>query len=187
MAREWYYAMDGRQLGPFAEEEFLRLFKSNQLLPDTLVWTQEFTNWVPASSVDGLLPRVQLRHPPPIPGTRSGSAIRGGSTKPGWFEVDGRLNRMEYFLRMLILTPAGAIGSGLINAGKSEVVVIGFTILAVVAVFSSFQIIKRFHDMGESGWWQFFLLIPFLNILLGLGLLFGRGTDGPNRFGEKPA
>lgn len=168
------------------EEEFLSLFQAGRLRPDTLVWTQEFTNWVSASSVDGLLPSVQLKRPPPIPGTCSGSAIRGGSTKPRWFEVDGRLNRMEYFLRMLILTPAGAIGSGLIDAGKSDLVVIGVMLLAGVTVSSSFQIIKRFHDMGDSGWWQLLLLIPFLNILIGLGLLFWPGTDGFNRFGKKP-
>jgi hypothetical protein len=44
--------------------------------------------------------------------------------------------------------------------------------------------IKRFHDIGKSGWWWFTFLIPIYNIHVGIGLLTARGTVGPNQFGE---
>ena len=44
---------------------------------------------------------------------------------------------------------------------------------------------RRLHDLNASGWWQLILLIPFGQFIL-IGLLFFKGTDGPNRFGEEP-
>jgi len=54
--------------------------------------------------------------------------------------------------------------------------------------------IKRLHDLNRSGWWMLALivgpLIPFVNIVAGLGYLiylgFIPGTQGSNRFGHRP-
>lgn len=44
--------------------------------------------------------------------------------------------------------------------------------------------VRRFHDVGKSGWWTLILLTPFLN-LYGIVLTFRR-SDGPNKFGPAP-
>ena len=46
--------------------------------------------------------------------------------------------------------------------------------------------VKRLHDRGRSGWFCLVGVIPFVNIWLTIDLLFLRGTEGPNRFGEDP-
>ena len=47
-------------------------------------------------------------------------------------------------------------------------------------------IIRRWHDLGKSGWFTLLLLIPLLNFLVMLYLWFVRGTAGPNTYGEDP-
>ena len=42
------------------------------------------------------------------------------------------------------------------------------------------QAVKRSHDIGHSGWW---IWIPFYIVWL----LFARGDEGENEYGEAPA
>ena len=46
--------------------------------------------------------------------------------------------------------------------------------------------IRRLHDLDKSAWWILFGLIPILGGILLLVWFAGRGTEGPNRFGEDP-
>ncbi|MDR1498412.1 MAG: DUF805 domain-containing protein [Puniceicoccales bacterium] len=43
-------------------------------------------------------------------------------------------------------------------------------------------VIRRFHDINDSGWLIFLLLIPFVNLVIFLSLIFEPGTDGPNKY-----
>ena len=45
---------------------------------------------------------------------------------------------------------------------------------------------QRFRDIGISGWWVLLLFVPYINLVMGLFLLFVPGTKGANRFGEDP-
>ena len=47
-------------------------------------------------------------------------------------------------------------------------------------------LIKRFHDLGRSGWHYFMLMIPFYNVWVSIQLSFFRGTVGENEFGPDP-
>lgn len=58
---------------------------------------------------------------------------------------------------------------------------IGF-ILIFVSVFS-----KRFHDIGKNGYWGLLGLIPILNTIILIYLIFKKGTSGINKFGEPPS
>ena len=40
--------------------------------------------------------------------------------------------------------------------------------------------IKRLHDFNESGWWSFFIFVPFG----GLYILLNPGTKGANKYSE---
>ena len=42
---------------------------------------------------------------------------------------------------------------------------------------------KRFHDLGNSGWFVLLLPVPIIGFLWFLYLLFGRGQDGDNDYG----
>ncbi len=72
-----------------------------------------------------------------------------------------------------------AMASGALPAGMMLVMI-------PMLVINLFIAIKRLHDLDMSGWWVLLFLVPLLNVLFGLYLLFAPGTDGPNRFGPPP-
>jgi hypothetical protein len=58
MAKDWYYAKDGQQRGPFPETHVRQLAASGQILPHDLVWHDGLAEWVAAQSVVGLMPEA---------------------------------------------------------------------------------------------------------------------------------
>lgn len=47
--------------------------------------------------------------------------------------------------------------------------------------------VKRWHDLGRSGWWVLILLVPLVGLIWTMvanGIV--RGDRGPNRFGPEP-
>ena len=46
--------------------------------------------------------------------------------------------------------------------------------------------VRRLHDINASGWWYLLILIPLVNVVLVLFLLFKQGMAGANRFGPDP-
>lgn len=60
-------------------------------------------------------------------------------------------------------------------------------ILGLFGVVIMLLSIKRFHDMNRSGWFAILMLIPILNLAVGLFWLgFVMGTEGENRYGDDP-
>lgn len=49
--RPWWYVSEGRRTGPISSGELHRLLSGGTLLPDTLVWKQGMTGWLPAGSL----------------------------------------------------------------------------------------------------------------------------------------
>lgn len=43
--------------------------------------------------------------------------------------------------------------------------------------------IRRLHDQNLSGWWSLLLIVPILNFLFFLYLLYNKGDDGMNKYG----
>lgn len=48
---QWYYAQDGRQVGPFTEEEFRALVDSGKVTGNTLVWHAGMKEWAAFGSL----------------------------------------------------------------------------------------------------------------------------------------
>lgn len=46
--------------------------------------------------------------------------------------------------------------------------------------------VRRLHDLGKSGWWYFYGLIPLLGWFTMLVWLCRKGTAGSNQFGVDP-
>ena len=44
-AKQWHYALDGEQKGPFSEEDFERLISAGVVGRDTMVWTDGMAAW----------------------------------------------------------------------------------------------------------------------------------------------
>ena len=46
--------------------------------------------------------------------------------------------------------------------------------------------VRRLHDIGKSGWWSIFGLVPVAGQILLVAWNCRHGTSGPNRFGADP-
>jgi uncharacterized RDD family membrane protein YckC len=57
---EWYYLLDGQQLGPVGSRELKVLADKGRLQPTDLIWRDGLTNWVPAARVKGLFPDTDV-------------------------------------------------------------------------------------------------------------------------------
>ena len=60
--------------------------------------------------------------------------------------------------------------------------VIGLMAIVMLVVAWIFMI-RRLHDIDMAGWWSLLILLPLVNIIFGLYLMFKSGTPGANNFG----
>lgn len=62
-----------------------------------------------------------------------------------------------------------------------------FAILGLIGLWSSVALtVKRWHDVGQTGWFAILTLPPFANFMMFVLLCLLPGTRGPNRFGPDP-
>ena len=61
-----------------------------------------------------------------------------------------------------------------------------FLIIIVLTVSSIMLSIRRLHDCDKSGYWYILVLVPIVNLVLWLYLLFQPGTAGENKYGPDP-
>jgi hypothetical protein len=71
--RNWFYASEGQQKGPFPEAQLRDLIARGMVRPDTLVWTEGMSGWQKAGEIPGLVsssgvpPAIrQPGSPPPV-------------------------------------------------------------------------------------------------------------------------
>jgi len=111
------------------------------------------------------------------------------------FSMEGRLGRLQYFLRLCAVYGSVLVGSlvvGLLlgatmgRAGQQLSPVFGALTGLAGAVVMAFQAVKRLHDLDRPGTHYWLLLVPIYGLYLGLLLLFKKGTDGSNRYGNNP-
>lgn len=125
------------------------------------------------------------------------SAPKTETYQPKIFSTQGRIGRLRYlaycFASYLILIPfiiIGVIVASVMGAdSETYASITGIaTITAYIPMMIFFFIIakRRLNDMNQSGWLSLTILIPLVNIFIGLWLLFGRGTEGQNNHGPAP-
>ena len=99
-------------------------------------------------------------------------------------KFEGRSGRPEYWWWVLAYTVAyvaayllgGVVGAGRLLAG----------LLALAMLVPNVAVsVRRFHDIGKSGWWCLLFLIPIVNLIVWL-FFFTKPSDGPNQYGAGP-
>lgn len=95
----------------------------------------------------------------------------------------GKGEETLYFILGIYLGLVVAFGEG---AGAETLTAIIF--LAYIPIFSVTFIftIRRFHDIDWSGWWVVATMLPLINLVFLLILLFKGGAADSNRFGNPP-
>ena len=84
-----------------------------------------------------------------------------------------------------ILIPMFAQGGGS-TAGEVLFVLVYLAILAAILVVQAQYGVRRLHDLNMNGWLWLIMLVPLVNIIFGLYLLFAPGTDTANNYGPPP-
>lgn len=111
------------------------------------------------------------------------------------YTTEGRLGRLRYltysFAISIILNLVVGVSAGVATALPQELGAIVIMILMIVAyvmavVTGVFIMIKRFHDLNRSGWLSLLMLIPLVNLIVGLLLLFAPGKSEVNNYGPPP-
>jgi uncharacterized membrane protein YhaH (DUF805 family) len=108
------------------------------------------------------------------------------------FSFKGRASRKEYVIR-IILIPIFFIIINLnweyLDNNKSWFFLItawGFLIIIWILMLQYFPLaVRRLHDLNSSGWFVLISFVPFGQLLI-LWLMFKKGTDGVNNYGEPP-
>ena len=112
------------------------------------------------------------------------------ATEIRFFSLTSRIGRLRYIaygmgLMLLAIVPALLCGFIMVIAPA-----IGWPLFAILEiglwVMSVGFMVRRLHDMDKSGWWSLLIIVPLVNLILALFLLFAPGSDGENRFGEPP-
>jgi len=105
----------------------------------------------------------------------------------------GRLNRKPYILYSIgiwfLMVVLNVVGDVLGDSRSSVALLVAFALyLAVLAlcVPSVMLTIRRWHDLGKSGWFTLLSLIPVVNFFVEIYLWAAPGTAGPNAYGEDP-
>ncbi len=105
----------------------------------------------------------------------------------------GRISRLNFFVNWLVYTTIFLILVSsdlfLIGANKSSQSFV-YILLAVIyiigIIYTSSLYIRRLHDINQSGWLTFLIIVPLVNFGLLLFLIFKKGSPEMNRYGPVP-
>lgn len=106
---------------------------------------------------------------------------------PKMFELKGRIGRVRYLAYYMVLGLLSMIVAVAVIAlfpTNWLAMVIGYLPFLATMVMVT---IRRLHDMDHNGWLAALHLVPLVNMIFGLWLLIGRGTEGHNRYGPPPS
>ena len=106
-------------------------------------------------------------------------------------DFGGRSRRLEYGMFAILVIVASLaltlmdMAVGTFSSSSQIGLFSGIFTLAIIVPSIALGV-RRLHDFGKSGWWYLVILVPVINIIFGLVLLFVPGNVGPNRFGPDP-
>ena len=133
------------------------------------------------------------------PYSAPGAELGGGQSElytPSIFSFSGRIGRLRYMaygmgsyiLLMIAMIPL--IGASALMGGEPTMSGIGMAIMGIlyIAIFVLAVMFgkRRLNDLNRSGWWFLLFLVPLVNLLLTIYIMFFPGTDGDNNFGPAP-
>ncbi|MCH3949906.1 MAG: DUF805 domain-containing protein [Acidaminococcus sp.] len=99
-----------------------------------------------------------------------------------YLSFEGRISRSQFFIRWLLVNIVAAVFVPLL-AGVLPVYVVFFAISLFMQVSLC---MRRFHDAGHGGIWVSVMLIPFVNIMAVIYLLFAKSEPRENEYGPQP-
>ena len=112
-----------------------------------------------------------------------------------FFDVHGRSRRAEGWLWLLCANILVAFGAAAVYAGFSTLSAeqqlllceVGFGTFIVLNFIPMATLqVRRFHDLGTTGWWTLLTFVPVLGYVIALVSWLLPGNRGDNRYGADP-
>ena len=109
------------------------------------------------------------------------------------FTFKGRSSRKEYIFKVTLSVIIVPIVHYLVNSIPSEgatfftiLYALALSNLGLFAIYQYFPLaVRRLHDFNVSGWWVLISFIPCGQLIV-FWLMFKKGTEGLNNYGEEP-
>ncbi len=102
-----------------------------------------------------------------------------------FFSLTGRIRRRTFAQGLVALAAFFVLARVSLDAPLGGALLLGAS--ALVWVSGLTLAVRRLHDRGRSAWWLLALAVPLLGpIWMAVELLFRRGTEGENQFGDDP-
>lgn len=124
---------------------------------------------------------------------KDSSADKEAVFKELFFTSEGRLNRKSYIYRSFFLSIVLFVVQGLLSFAVDTFGALDLLFSIAAFVLGIFQLaanimmgVRRLHDLDKCGWWMLLLIVPLVNLFFCLYLLFFKGTEGPNEYGDDP-
>jgi len=176
--QQWFFSTGGERYGPVGFDYLLELAKTGRLDPrNDMVWTTTLSDWEPAGEVEGLFER-RARHEGGSPELAGEFANTGSfEAKPipkAHFPGTGRLGYvMGTVVVPAILMVGWQFAMPLIKPYVPQNLqsYLPNVIFPLAGLLALATVVKRFRNVGMSGWSLFGLVVPLLNFWLGYRLL----------------
>jgi uncharacterized membrane protein YhaH (DUF805 family) len=117
------------------------------------------------------------------------------SYEPRLLSFSGRLGRLRYWIYGVVLSVSLiplillALGASLISHTAPGPLSLLLVFAGEAAVLFGCVVLvrRRLNDLDKSGWLTLLMLVPLVNAVFGIWILFWPGTAGANRFGPPPS
>ena len=133
-----------------------------------------------------------MSNPYSMPQSELTERVSDDTYMPKLFSLSGRIGRVRYlaygFAAGMLLIPVMLLTTVLGGLGGAFGGIVGM-LLGYAAYFAAIFVVarRRLNDLGKTGWLSLLMLVPLVNIGVGLWLLFGEGDHGSNEYGPAPA
>ncbi|WP_428244037.1 DUF805 domain-containing protein [Gynuella sp.] len=113
------------------------------------------------------------------------------------FSPSTRIGRIRYLAYLMVASLifylaaalVSVVAPMLLNSGAisvSQLLLLAIPLYLVMIYFSVVLMIQRLHDLNRSGWFCLLAIVPLLNVLFLLWILFAPGTPATNDYGHRP-
>lgn len=201
-----YQAIDGSSKGPVALVLLIQARNYGRLSNRTLVRKLPDGEWRPLSSfIPSMTVMEADMEEPAMPEAESegGPSVSARIRKKHWTRIiqrwccfEGRAGKQEMREVYSTVGIAWLIAAGGLFIEKGGffsvtplldlLLPLAYVVLPVLFLPMAATIVRRLHDVGESGFSLIWLAVPVVGWLLLLYLCYGESLPGPNKYGEPP-
>ena len=100
--------------------------------------------------------------------------------------IEGLLNRKRYWVRTGLCIVLNIMAAIFMEIPAELPIFFGAILTIAVSIYQIMFTVRRAHDLGRSGWYLLWSIVPLVNIYIAIRISFIEGEKGPNRFGPDP-